>query len=152
MDKVNLYDNQTTATINEASSDSKSNSLNSDIIDSQVKPDRTYSSRRSFTCSYKLQILTAYNVCANSKERGELLRREGLYHSRISAWKSQQAAGKFAKSKKTKSTVRTEHLAQENKELKNKLAQAEAIIDIQKKVSDLFGMHIHPLDTSEVNS
>ncbi|ALB24412.1 hypothetical protein [Piscirickettsia salmonis] len=42
-------------------------------------------------------------------------------------------------------------LSQENIRLKKKLAQAEAIIDLQKKVSDLLGEHILPTELSESN-
>jgi len=42
-------------------------------------------------------------------------------------------------------------LSRENEQLKRKLAQAEAIIDLQKKVSELFGEHIRPYLMSEKN-
>jgi len=121
------------------------------IADPQVKPKRHYSPRRSFAAAYKKRILAAYDACRNATERGELLRREGLYHSRISAWSSQRAAGKFNGSKKGKHAVRVDHLTRENEQLKKKLAQAEAIIELQKKVSDLLGTHILPHEKNEVS-
>ena len=40
-------------------------------------------------------------------------------------------------------------LSKENIQLKKKLAQAEAIIELQKKVSDLLGEHILPTELIE---
>jgi hypothetical protein len=36
--------------------------------------------------------------------------------------------------------------------LKKKLEQAQAVIELQKKVSELLGMHILPAEDSEMNS
>jgi hypothetical protein len=40
----------------------------------------------------------------------------------------------------------------ENEQLKKKLAQVEAIIEIQKKISELLGTHILAQESSEVKS
>lgn len=120
--------------------------------DPQVNPKRSYSARRSFSATYKQTILKNYEACSTAQERGELLRREGLYHSQICTWRSQRAAGKLNAAKKGKHNVRTDHLARENEQLKKRLAQAEAIIELQKKVSDLLGMHILPHEKSETKS
>ena len=53
-------------------------------VSTQVK---ATSPRRQFTAEYKLKCLAAYEACDNSLARGELLRKEGLYQSRISAWR-----------------------------------------------------------------
>ena len=121
-------------------------------VDPQVKPRRQYAPRRTFTASYKQSILMAYDACQTAQARGELLRREGLYHSRLCAWRSQQAAGKRVGAKKGKHAVRVDHLTRDNEQLKKKLAQAEAIIELQKKVSDLLGTHILSHETNGVNS
>ncbi|PEQ14971.1 transposase [Piscirickettsia salmonis] len=83
--------------------------------------------------------------------RGELLRKEGLYSSRISTWKKERETGKLGGKYKNKSDKKMKLLSQENIRLKKKLAQAEAIIDLQKKVSDLLGEHILPTELSESN-
>lgn len=116
--------------------------------DTQVKVKRHYSARRSFDMANKLRILSEYDACENTLARGALLRREGIYHSRISAWKQQLKNSKSGGQKK----LRTDHLIRENEQLKKKLAQAEAIIDLQKKVSELLGTHILPHESSEENS
>ena len=51
------------------------------------------SPKRKFPVSYKIKILAAYDGCENSLARGELLRKEGLYYNRISAWRNQRDAG-----------------------------------------------------------
>ncbi len=116
--------------------------------DSQVKA--TSTQRRKFTNAYKLQILTSFDACSNSSERGALLRQEGLYHSRISAWRNQLGMNGDGK-KATTNTRRTDHMIREIEQLKKKLAQAQAIIDLQKKVSELLGTHILSHDSSEVS-
>ncbi len=40
-------------------------------------------SRRKFSNDYKLKILADYEACDKPLARGELLRKEGLYHSRL---------------------------------------------------------------------
>jgi hypothetical protein len=132
--------------------ESVSNSDPVTIADPQVKASRQYNPRRAFTNGYKLRILAAYEACETASARGELLRREGLYQSRISVWKREKAIGKLdgaQNQKGAKNTARVDHLARENEQLKKKLLQAEAIIDLQKKVSELFGNHILPLTNSE---
>jgi transposase len=122
-------------------------------IDSQVKIPRNYTPRRSYDTAYKLRILSAYDACENASERGALIRKEGLYHSRICAWKKQLENSKLGGRKKSSDTaLRTDYLTRENEQLKKKLAQAEAIIDLQKKVSELFGTHILPHRDSEAKS
>jgi transposase len=116
--------------------------------DPQVKA--TSTPRRKFTNGYKLKILTAYDACSTASERGALLRRESLYHARISAWRNQLGMNEGGKKTVTKA-VRTDHMTREIEQLKKKLAQAQAIIDLQKKVSELLGTHILSHDSSEVN-
>ena len=119
------------------------------LPDPQVKPRKHYSPRRSFNTTYKLQILAAFDECETATERGALLRKEGLYHSRITAWKQQLKNSPSTGGKKKQKALRTDHLVRENEQLKKKLAQAEAIIEIQKKVSALLGMDIHSKEDGE---
>jgi hypothetical protein len=50
--------------------------------------------RRTFTAAYKARILAAFDALPEgSPERGELLRRERLYHSHIEHWRGQQEKG-----------------------------------------------------------
>ena len=84
--------------------------------------------RRKFTKAYKLKILTAYDTCSNALDRGALLRREGIYHAGISAWRKQLGVSDGGKKAAAK-TPRSDHMVREIEQLKNKLAQAQAVID-----------------------
>lgn len=123
----------------------------SSIADPQVKPEKKYAPRRSFDNAYKMRILSAYDACEDGKTRSAFLRQEGLYYSRIIAWREELASGKLKKHKQKKNQPRVDHLTREVMQLRKKLAQAEAIIDLQKKVSELLGTHILPEDVSEMN-
>ncbi len=116
--------------------------------DPQVKASEA--PRRKFTKAYKLQILTSYDACSNALERGALLRREALYQGFISAWRNQLDLNTDPK-KTTSKGRRADHMAREIEQLKKKLAQAQAVIDLQKKVSELLGTHILSHDSSEVS-
>lgn len=100
------------------------------------------SQRCKFSNDYKLKILEEYEACDNALSRGALLRREGLYHSRLTAWRQQRDSGRLAISGRGKSHNRLQKMSRENAALKKKLAQAEAIIDLQKKVSEILGQHL----------
>lgn len=116
--------------------------------DPQVTVSRA--SRRQFTKAYKLQFLTTYDACVNASERGALLRREGLYQARVSSWRNQLGMNGDGK-KASSSAQRTDHMAREIEQLKKKLAQAHAVIELQKKVSELLGTHILSHDSNEVS-
>ena len=49
---------------------------------------------KRYSRAYKLKILAAADRCGRG-ELGALLRREGLYHSTLSKWRAQRAAGKL---------------------------------------------------------
>jgi len=115
-----------------------------EVPDPQVKTGA--SPKRKFTAQYKQKILNEYTACSTSLEHGALLRREGLYSSHITRWR-QLFSAKNDTSKETKAQ-RTEHLVSEIDQLKKKLAQAQAIIDLQKKVSELLGTYILPHESN----
>lgn len=106
--------------------------------------------RRRFSASYKLKILEAIERCSKGSERGELLRREGLYRSHISTWSRQRDVGALeglAPKKRGRKprpvdaqARRVAELEREVTRLGKKLEQAETIIDVQKKLSRLLGL------------
>jgi transposase-like protein len=107
--------------------------------------------RRRFSAEYKLRILQEAEACSNG-EIGALLRREGLYSSHLTTWRRQQEAGQLAglspKKRGPKPDPQAEELKRlrrENERLQVRLQQAEAIIEAQKKLAQLFG----PGSTSE---
>lgn len=100
--------------------------------------------RRQFSAEYKLKIVEAAGRCRGRGEVGALLRREGLYSSHLAAWRREALAGLVQRKRghKPESTERRriEQLERENARLKRRLEQAEAIIDVQKKLSAVLGI------------
>jgi transposase len=110
--------------------------------------------RRRFTAEYKLRILREAEECKGKGELGQLLRREGLYSSHLSTWRRQQydiaKFGGLARNGSRKAAdLRRKQLERENARLKRKLEQAEAIIQIQKKASELLGIPPSHPDSDE---
>jgi transposase-like protein len=111
----------------------------------EVKPKRT---NRRFSASYKLKVLEEMDRATVSGQKGAILRREGLYTSQIAGWRKQRADGALSalskvrgrKKQSNEATEQVNSLEKENADLKRKLKEAEAIIDIQKKVSEIFGI------------
>ena len=98
--------------------------------------------RRVFSPEYKLAILAEYDGCAESGQKGALLRREGLYSSLITDWRRQHRQGllkaALGRSDAGRPSLQDNaRLRAENERLRNKLAQAEVIIGVQGKVHAL---------------
>jgi transposase len=114
--------------------------------------------RRKFTAKYKLDILRKVASCTEPGQIGVLLRREGLYSSNLSTWKKQRDQGLLnAMSPKKRGRKKQEinplsqevvRLQKENERLKNKLKQAEIIIEVQKKISEILGNASNPNEGS----
>lgn len=107
-------------------------------------------SRRRFTAEYKLGILKQADSCTELGSLGALLRREGLYSSNLNTWKRQRDRGVLSglspKKRGRKESGRhpllaeNDKLRKENDRLTGRLRQAEIIIDVQKKVSQILGI------------
>jgi len=97
--------------------------------------------RRRFTADYKHRIALEAEGCGRPGEIGALLRREGLYSSVLQRWRRQLREESLSSSKKSNSkpspAQELARLKRENERLHEKLRQAELIIDVQKKVSEL---------------
>jgi transposase-like protein len=106
--------------------------------------------RRQFTSADKRRILEAADRCTQPGEIGALLRKEGIYSSHLTTWRRQRAADERAalaphKRGRKADPAQTEdrrvlQLTQDNDRLRRKLAQANAIIDVQKKLCVLLGL------------
>lgn len=106
--------------------------------------------RRRFTAKYKLSILGEIDICTKPGEIGALLRREGLYSSNIRTWQRQLQDGALKgltpqKRGRKKHEVnplakRVAELERDNTKLAKKLKQAETIIEVQKKISEILGI------------
>ena len=113
--------------------------------------------RRQFSTSYKKRICSEADACTRPGELGALLRRQGLHSSTLRRWRQQQQAGaefglnpKRRGPKPAADPALVRELSKQKKRnarLGKKLAQAELIIDIQKKVSLILG--IDPGEASE---
>jgi transposase-like protein len=113
--------------------------------------------RRQFTADYKRRILAEADSTKESGAIGALLRREGLYSSHLTHWRQQRDRGlaprqRGPKSKHDPLFEEVRKLKQENGHLTQRLARAEIIIDIQKKVSSLLGIPLATVDSDESNS
>ncbi len=112
--------------------------------------------RRRFTAEYKLRMVRQADACAGSGELGALLRREGLYSSHLTTWRRQWEQGSLAALSPKKRgrpaapssplARRVAELERENAQLTQRLRQAETIISVQKKVSEILGIPLKPGD------
>jgi transposase len=106
--------------------------------------------RRIFTTEDKLRVLAETDRAADTGGISAILRREGLYSSALTDWRRQRAAGLFealTPAKRGRKTTAPNPLAAEmvelqrdNARLTRRLARAEAIIEVQKKVAELLGI------------
>jgi transposase-like protein len=114
--------------------------------------------RRRFTAEYKLRILCEADRCAEAGQLGALLRREGLYSSHLSTWRQHRDEGTLAgltpKRRGRKANpdapliAENERLKRETQRLAARLRQAETIIEVQKKLSEILGIPLPPTDNS----
>ncbi len=114
--------------------------------------------RRRFTAEYKIRVLREADRCTELGQLGALLRREGLYSSHLSTWRQQRDEGTLAgltPKRRGRKANPDAPLIAENKRLKletqrltAKLRQAETIIEIQKKLSEILGIPLPPIDNS----
>lgn len=112
--------------------------------------------RRMFSAEYKRRILREADACTKPGEVGALLRREGLYSSHLSSWRKQRERGELAglwpkkrgrkSRRKTVSVKEYERLSRENRRLRQRLEQAELVIEIQKKASEMLGIPLRSLE------
>ena len=108
--------------------------------------------RRKFTLEYKRRVLREADACKGLGEIGALLRREGLYSSHLSAWRAARDRGELAGSgskKRGPAPIPVDprdkqivELARENRKLLKRAERAEALVEVQKKVSELLGIQL----------
>jgi transposase len=106
--------------------------------------------RRSFSKAEKLRILAAADACVAPGDIGALLRRESIYSSYLATWRKQRQLAGEAQLVEGKRGPKVEpgaaqdrlvlQLQTEVERLRNKLAKADLIIDVQKKLSILLGL------------
>ncbi len=108
--------------------------------------------RRRLTAEYKLRILEEFEACREPGEKGALLRREGLYSSNIIRWRRLREAGMLTallpkkrgpkKAQPDPLRQRVTELEWEKLRLESELAEAQLIIEVQKKISQIVGVEL----------
>jgi len=113
--------------------------------------------RRRFTAEYRRRIVKQADAC-QAGELGALLRREGLYASHLRTWRRQREQGELAAGRGRKRgpvakaiDPRVHQLEVENRRLQRQLQRAETIITLQKKVAEILGIPLKPLDIDEID-
>ena len=125
------------------------------IRDPQVEVETEVSAkatRRRFTAEYKRRILKEADSCTQPGEMGALLRREELYSSHVTTWRAQQRRGELAGlsakrrgPQSRRPDPRDRKIAEQEREIarwKARAERAEALVDLQKKVSELLGIQL----------
>ncbi len=108
--------------------------------------------RRRFTAEYKRKILKQADACTRSGELGALLRREGVYSSSLNSWRAARDRGEIEglmpKKRGPKTTPpdprdkRILELEREAKKYKARAERAEALVEVQKKLSIILGISL----------
>jgi transposase len=108
--------------------------------------------RRRFSGKEKSQILDEVDACTKPGEISAVLRRLGIYSSCISRWRwtrKQRQLEALSPKKRGPTAKATKAIELENESLKKALAKAEvrakraeAIIEVQKKVSEILGIQL----------
>jgi len=115
--------------------------------------------RRRFTAAYKLDVLRRVEASRQLGEVGALLRAEGLYSSHLVLWRRQReaaAAAGLSAIRRGRKTRLADARDAKIVELENNLSRmtlraqrAEALVELQKKVSEILSI---PLPDSERKS
>lgn len=124
-----------------------------EVPDPEVVP---RAKRRRFTAGYKLRIVEEADRCSEQGEVGTLLRGEGLYSSHLSNWRRQRAEGQLralAEGKRGRKVQEQQvreldELRREKEQLQVRLQQAELIIEVQKKLSQLVGLSTPKMEST----
>lgn len=112
--------------------------------------------RRQFTAEYKLRILQELDGSQELGSVGRVLRREGLHSSVASSWRRQRDAGSLtglAPKKRGRKpepvnplTAKYAQLERKNRHLEKRLRRTEILLELQKKIADLYGVSLNDPD------
>jgi transposase-like protein len=98
--------------------------------------------RRKFTAAYKARILKEAEA-ASDGETAALLRREGLYASHLYKWRKERDLAALEPKKRGRKAnpllAENKKLQAKNARLEKQLEQANAIIELQKKIAKILG-------------
>ena len=136
-------------------SERRPHALGADVAMLETVPKR---SRRVFSAADKLRLVKEADRCVASGKRGALgalLRREGIYASLLSSWRTQLGAHGTAglatkkpgrKAKLSDAERRNVELMKRNAELERKLHVANVLIAFQKKAHEVLGLALPESD------
>lgn len=131
----------------------KNGKVNSAKVETEVV---AKAQRRKYTAEYKQRILAEAATCHSPSEVGALLRREGLYSSLLGKWRQRSQTGALQGLATQKrgpkvdlQAVELARLQRENQRLCERLRQAELIIEVQKKVSQILGVTLASIEPDE---
>jgi len=103
--------------------------------------------RRQYSAEFKARVVEEADACTQAGEIAALLRREGLYSSHLVHWRREYRNGAAAGLAKRRGPQAKDAVVLEKEELERKVArlehrlrQAEKIIEVQKKLSELLGI------------
>ena len=115
--------------------------------------------RRQFSGEYKRRILREAEAARDAGAIGALLRREGLYSSHLNTWRRARERGELAglspkrRGRKEKAAnplaKRVAELERDKRRLERKLQQAELLLEIQKKASQLLAIPLASRDDED---
>ncbi len=94
---------------------------------------------RSFQAGYKLKILAEIDAATEKGQVGQILRREGLYSSLISEWRKQRDRGALEGLQGKQRGPKVDHMAAENKRLREQIAQLEERLDTAEELIETQG-------------
>lgn len=130
-----------------ATSESLPEGIKRSLVDDKPK-------RRVFEPEYKLEILERLEECRGKRGAvGELLRKEGLYAAQVAKWREETEealTGAFIKKRgpkpnlEAKAEKRVAQLERELARVSEQLRQAEVVIEVQKKISEILGIKQPP--------
>jgi len=128
-------------------------------VERPVTEVREKAKRRRFTAEYRQRILREAAACTERGEVGALLRREGLYSSHLTIWRQNaeqaQLQALTPKKRGPKPKVvddrdtRIVQMQRDIAKLTRRAERAEALVEVQKKVSQLLGIALPTPEESE---
>jgi transposase len=122
----------------------------------RVRPETEVSempSRRKFSQVEKNRILKETDSAARG-EVAAVLRREGIYASHLQKWRTERELSALASAEKRAQQVNPlaseiKKLKTQNQRLEKRLDQANKIIELQKKVSEILGVRLQEIDEDD---
>jgi transposase len=112
-----------------------------------VLPEVVPGRKRVFPFDTRCEIVRHYDSLPKDGSKGAYLRRNGLFKSSVNQWRVDMENGAESVAKRGRKAIdpsvrETARLRAENERLKRELEKANAVIDVQKKVSALLEMHL----------